>query len=475
MQNNTKLAETDSSHTRKDVHADVCPFQVFGKGCEELERRRKYRLILCLILICAVAALFICWMFLLWNRVPGMIHIRAGVQQELDLNVPASGEVYRNEEAGEKKEDGYKEEAVAAVGRSVTGSTSSESLPVDLSRPLTLYAQELESYTMQLKLFGLIPFKTVQVEVIDDRTLIPAGIPIGIYVKTKGVLVIATGEFEGPEGQMNAPAARLLKEGDYILKANGEEVTGKAEFMQRIADSEGKQMLLTIQRDGQQFDVSLQPEQNQNGEYKLGIWIRDNAQGVGTLTWLDEDNSFGALGHGINDVDTAELMDLESGSLYQTQIVAIRRGENGAPGELTGVIDYGESNRIGTIEANTEEGIYGSLDEEATDGIISSAIPVGLKQEVAEGEAEILCSVGGEPELYTIEITGIHLDHDNVNRGLEITVTDERLLALTGGIVQGMSGAPIIQDGKLIGAVTHVLVNDPTKGYGIFIENMLGH
>ena len=432
-------------------------------------------MILCLILICAVAALFICWMFLLWNRVPGMIHIRAGVQQELDLNVPASGEVYRNEEAGEKKEDGYKEEAVAAVGRSVTGSTSSESLPVDLSRPLTLYAQELESYTMQLKLFGLIPFKTVQVEVIDDRTLIPAGIPIGIYVKTKGVLVIATGEFEGPEGQMNAPAARLLKEGDYILKANGEEVTGKAEFMQRIADSEGKQMLLTIQRDGQQFDVSLQPEQNQNGEYKLGIWIRDNAQGVGTLTWLDEDNSFGALGHGINDMDTAELMDLESGSLYQTQIVAIRRGENGAPGELTGVIDYGESNRIGTIEANTEEGIYGSLDEEATDGIISSAIPIGLKQEVAEGEAEILCSVGGEPELYTIEITGIHLDHDNVNRGLEITVTDERLLALTGGIVQGMSGAPIIQDGKLIGAVTHVLVNDPTKGYGIFIENMLGH
>ncbi len=432
-------------------------------------------MILCLILICAVAALFICWMFLLWNRVPGMIHIRAGVQQELDLNVPASGEVYRNEEAGEKKEDGYKEEAVAAVGRSVTGSTSSESLPVDLSRPLTLYAQELESYTMQLKLFGLIPFKTVQVEVIDDRTLIPAGIPIGIYVKTKGVLVIATGEFEGPEGQMNAPAARLLKEGDYILKANGEEVTGKAEFMQRIADSEGKPMLLTIQRDGQQFDVSLQPEQNQNGEYKLGIWIRDNAQGVGTLTWLDEDNSFGALGHGINDMDTAELMDLESGSLYQTQIVAIRRGENGAPGELTGVIDYGESNRIGTIEANTEEGIYGSLDEEATDGIISSAIPIGLKQEVAEGEAEILCSVGGEPELYTIEITGIHLDHDNVNRGLEITVTDERLLALTGGIVQGMSGAPIIQDGKLIGAVTHVLVNDPTKGYGIFIENMLGH
>ena len=450
-------------------------------------------MILCLILICAVTALFICWMLLIWERVPGMIHIRAGVQQELDLNVPVSGELYRNDTeegdsantAGENSgngtggyaENGEKnaEEVVAAAGMSVVNRVSQESLSVNLNEPLTLYAEELESYHMDLKLFGLIPFKTVQVEVIDDRTLIPAGIPIGIYVKTEGVLVIATGEFEGPDGQTYAPAARLLKEGDYILKADGETVTGKAAFVQRIADSGGEEMILTILRDGQQFDVSLTPEQNQNGEYKLGIWIRDNAQGVGTLTWLDEDNSFGALGHGINDMDTAALMNLESGSLYKTEIISITKGENGSPGELTGVIDYDECNRIGTIEANTEEGIFGSLNEESASGIISSAMPIGLKQEVEEGEAEILCSVGGEPELYTIEITGIHLDHDNVNRGLEITVTDDRLLALTGGIVQGMSGAPIIQNGKLVGAVTHVLVNDPTRGYGIFIENMLEH
>ena len=450
-------------------------------------------MILCLILICAVTALFICWMLLIWERVPGMIHIRAGVQQELDLNVPVSGELYRNDteegdstntagensgnETGGYAENGEKnaEEVVAAAGMSVVNRVSQESLSVNLNEPLTLYAEELESYHMELKLFGLIPFKTVQVEVIDDRTLIPAGIPIGIYVKTEGVLVIATGEFEGPDGQTYAPAARLLKEGDYILKADGETVTGKAAFMQRIADSGGEEMILTILRDGQQFDVSLTPEQNQNGEYKLGIWIRDNAQGVGTLTWLDEDKSFGALGHGINDMDTAALMNLESGSLYKTEIISITKGENGSPGELTGVIDYDECNRIGTIEANTEEGIFGSLNEESASGIISSAMPIGLKQEVEEGEAEILCSVGGEPELYTIEITGIHLDHDNVNRGLEITVTDDRLLALTGGIVQGMSGAPIIQNGKLVGAVTHVLVNDPTRGYGIFIENMLEH
>ena len=262
-------------------------------------------MILCLILICAVTALFICWMLLIWERVPGMIHIRAGVQQELDLNVPVSGELYRNDTAkgnsanaagensgngtGGYAENGEKnaEEVVAAAGMNVVNRVSQESLSVNLNEPLTLYAEELESYRMELKLFGLIPFKTVQVEVIDDRTLIPAGIPIGIYVKTEGVLVIATGEFEGPDGQTNAPAARLLKEGDYILQADGETVTGKAAFMQRIADSGGEEMILTILRDGQQFDVSLTPEQNQNGEYKLGIWIRDNAQGVGTLTWLD--------------------------------------------------------------------------------------------------------------------------------------------------------------------------------------------
>ncbi len=458
-------------------------------------------MILCLILIGAATALFICWLLAVWERVPGMIHIRAGVQQKLELNVPVSGELYRNDGAGGEaaagrgtaeggeavaggkttagggsaSNGGDDAEAVAVAGMNVVNPAAPKSLSVNLSEPLTLYAEELESYTIKLKLFGLIPFKTVQVEVIDDKTLIPAGIPIGIYVKTQGVLVIATGEFEGPDGQTNAPASRLLKEGDYILKADGEAVTGKAEFMQRIADSGGEEMTLTILRDGQQFDISLTPQQNQNGEYKLGIWIRDNAQGVGTLTWLDEDNSFGALGHGINDMDTAELMNLEKGSLYKTEIISITKGENGSPGELTGVIDYNECNRIGTIQANTEEGIFGSLNEESASGIISTAMPIGLKQEVEEGEAEILCSLGGEPELYTIEITGIHLDHDNVNRGLEITVTDERLLALTGGIVQGMSGAPIIQNGKLIGAVTHVLVNDPTRGYGIFIENMLEH
>ena len=196
---------------------------------------------------------------------------------------------------------------------------------------------------------------------------------------------------------------------------------------------------------------------------------------MGTLTYLDENNSFGALGHGINDMDTATLMNLKNGSLYTTEIVSITKGENGTPGELTGVIDYKESNKMGTIEANTVEGIFGELNESAASHITTQAMPIGLKQEVDLGPAQILCSVGGAPQLYDVKITSVHLDHDNINRGIELQITDKTLLETTGGIVQGMSGSPIIQDGKLIGAVTHVLVQDPTRGFGIFIENMLEH
>lgn len=433
-----------------------------------MERRMKFRLFLYVLLICSVTALFICWLFLLWEKVPATIHIRAGVQQDLDLDVPMSGMVYK----AERKEDNV-ESAIPVTGRAVAQPSRQESIPVDLGAHLTLYAEKIDSYTMDLKLFGLIPFKTVDIQVINDRTLVPAGIPIGIYVKTEGILVIATGDFEGADGQMKEPAGRLLEVGDYILKADGEEVTGKADFIEKIASCDGKEMILSILRDDQEFDIKVQPEQNRNGEYKLGIWIRDNAQGVGTLTWLDEENGFGALGHGINDMDTATLMSLEKGSLYKTEIVSITRGENGTPGELTGVIDYKESNRIGTIAANTLEGIFGSLDRDAAKQISTESMPIGLKQEVKQGPAQILCSLGGTPCLYEIEITAIHLDHDNINRGIEIKVTDEALLEATGGIVQGMSGAPILQDGKFIGAVTHVLVNDPARGYGIFIENML--
>jgi stage IV sporulation protein B len=193
------------------------------------------------------------------------------------------------------------------------------------------------------------------------------------------------------------------------------------------------------------------------------------------MTYEDTDNTFGALGHGINDVDTSLLMNLEEGTLYKTEIVGITRGTNGSPGELTGYIEYDTDNVIGEITENTTEGIFGVCDEEKVENAGIDPIPIALKQEIELGSAQIICSVTGEPEFYDVEITEINLDHENINRGIVIQVTDEKLLTLTGGIIQGMSGSPIIQNGKLVGAVTHVLVQDSTRGYGIFIEEMLTH
>ena len=217
------------------------------------------------------------------------------------------------------------------------------------------------------------------------------------------------------------------------------------------------------------------PKQNSEGAYKIGIWVRDNAQGVGTMTYIDGEGNFGALGHGVTDVDTSTLMMVEDGTLFRTEIISIKKGKVGDPGEMTGMIIYNDNYILGNIDYNGTEGIFGNCNEKALELCTEKALPIGLKQEIVEGAAQIYCCVGKEPKYYQIEITKVQLDHDNINRGIELLVTDPELLELTGGIVQGMSGSPIIQDGKIIGAVTHVLVNDPTRGYGIFIENMLEH
>lgn len=417
------------------------------------KRKRRYKTLIWSVFSVAAAALLGGWLFYTWEKIPASIRIKAGSEQELFLNVPVMGEIYSP----------YREKE--------------EVIPVNLSRPVTVMANRMQEYTMDVKLFGVIPFKTVNVQVIPDKMLVPAGVPIGIYVKTDGILVIAQGDFEGMDHTRKEPAKHLLQAGDYILKADEQEVASKADFTKKISESGGRDMVLTIRREEEIFDIKVHPEQNVNGEYKLGIWIRDNAQGVGTMTYLDEDASFGALGHGINDTDTALLMEVKGGSLYKTEIIAIKKGQGGTPGELTGVIDYNLSNKIGTIDTNSVEGIFGTVDLKGADAVSREAMPIGLKQDVEPGKAQILCCVDGEkiPKSYDVNIKAVHLDHDNINRGIELEVTDAALLEQTGGIVQGMSGSPILQNGKIVGAVTHVLVNDPTRGYGIFIENMLEH
>ena len=221
------------------------------------------------------------------------------------------------------------------------------------------------------------------------------------------------------------------------------------------------------------MELEITPRRDVNGKYKIGVWVRDNAQGVGTMTYIDAQGNFGALGHGITDVDTSTLMHMEGGTLYQTDIVEIQKGSAGNPGEMTGMIIYSNDRILGEITDNSNRGIFGSCNGRGMEMGVREALPIGLKQEIEIGPAQILCTVDGETKYYDVEITEIHLDHDNVNRGIELKVTDPGLLDLTGGIVQGMSGSPIIQNGKFIGAVTHVLVQDSRKGYGIFIENML--
>lgn len=440
------------------------------------QQKKAYRGFLYVLLAAAMAALVAIVYFSYWDKIPSTIKIRAGVEQELDFRVPVSGEIYRVREAATQvssiptSESGTEQEEVAE-----SISDSVQSIHVDFTHTVKVKANELDTYQMNLKLFGVLPYKSVDIEVIQDKMLIPSGIPIGIYVKTNGVLVVGIGEFENGEGKRVSPSKYALQKGDYILKVDGIEIENKKQFVRLIEESVEENMVLSIKRNGEITDVMVKPEYNQNEERKLGIWIRDNAQGIGTMTYEDTDHTFGALGHGINDVDTSTLMNLEEGTLYRTEIVGITRGSNGSPGELTGYIEYDSDNIIGEITENTAEGIFGVCDDENIQAVVYEPIPIALKQEIGLGPAQIICSVTGEPEFYDVEIVEINLDQDNINRGIVIQVVDEKLLTLTGGIIQGMSGSPIIQNGKLAGAVTHVLVQDSTRGYGIFIEEMLGH
>ena len=421
---------------------------------QKVRRLRIYRACLCAALILCSTGFLGYSYYLVDSNIPSVIYMRAESEESLALDIPAKGEILSVSEQG-------------------TSNIPQNAVTLDLSQPVTMKTGTVDNLKMQVKLFGILPFKQVGIRVIEDQELIPVGVPIGIYVKTEGVLVVGTGEFCCANGEKVSPAEHILKSGDYVLKLNGSEVTDKEELITEIENGSGEEIILTIRRGGECFDVRIQPVQDQTGKYKIGVWVRDNAQGVGTMTYIDSQGNFGALGHGINDVDTSNLMEMNDGTLYQTEIISIQKGTAGHPGEMTGMIVYSDDRILGDITSNSIRGIFGKCNHKALALGTEEALPIGLKQEIQKGPAQILCTVDGMTKYYDIEITDVHLDHDNVNRGIELKVTDPELIALTGGIVQGMSGAPIIQNGKFIGAVTHVLVQDSTRGYGIFIENML--
>ncbi len=301
------------------------------------------------------------------------------------------------------------------------------------------------------------------------KEVIPMGRAVGIKLFSDGVLVVGTSQVEGQD-----PARACgLREGDIITHINSEEVDSIEEVRDLLQTIGGDTMSIRATRGEKQIQLTAKAVQcAADGTYKLGAWIRDSMAGIGTLTYYDPSTGgFGALGHGINDVDTSLLMPLESGGLMYAEVTDVKKGQNGEPGELHGAFQV--QRELGDLAANTKSGIFGTLtDESMAQGL--TPIPVATRREVKTGKATILSNIAGDTvEEYEIQIVRLYPNSDTDTRDMMIRVTDPRLLEATGGIVQGMSGSPILQNGKLVGAVTHVLVSDPTQGYGILVEDML--
>ena len=322
-----------------------------------------------------------------------------------------------------------------------------------------------------VSLFGLFPIKTVSVTETEETEVVVLGTPFGLKIFTEGVLVVGYSDVDTENGTKNPALEAGVKTGDIILKINGEDVTENSDVQSIITKSQGKPCELELKRDGNTFSVTLTPVLSVTDKvYKMGLWVRDSSAGIGTLTFYSPTLKVAAgLGHGICDTDTGELIPFDSGQFVKAEIVGIKKSSGKVTGELQGVFSGGD---IAQLAGNEITGVYGCDCSEITDG--ESAMPIALKQEVKTGKACILTTVDdNEPCLYECEIEKVYHNDSAKIKNMVIKITDEELLAKTGGIVQGMSGSPIIQNGKLIGAVTHVLVDDPTKGYAIFAENML--
>ena len=329
---------------------------------------------------------------------------------------------------------------------------------------------------IQIKFLGLIPIKNYNVDVIDRPELIPGGNAIGVRLNTKGVLVVAVTDLIGVDNERYSPARDAgIKVGDSILEIDGIKVNDAEHVVKILNEVKDKKVKILVQRNKAEFITEATPVQCiQDNSYRLGVWVRDKTSGIGTLTYLDkESGKFGALGHGIVDSDTGKLLSVDKGKIMNARISKIEQGKKGSPGEIRGVF-YEANNIAGDITLNNSFGIFGTLRKEYLETIKNKPIPIGFKEEVKEGKAYIYTTVNDDKvEKFEVEILKVQPQVKPDQKSMVIKVTDEKLLELTGGIVQGMSGSPIIQDGKLIGAITHVFVNDPTKGYGIFIEWML--
>lgn len=344
-----------------------------------------------------------------------------------------------------------------------------------LSRNQTNVINNAGKKTVKLSLFENIFLKNINVDVLPKTTVIPVGSIAGIKLYTSGVLVVGMSEIQGMDNKKYKPYENSgIEEGDTIISINNNKIETTEELIEKVNECKGNELEIQYVHNEKTLECSIKPVQTSNTEYKLGLWVRDSAAGVGTVTFYEPSTqSFGALGHGITDIDTEQLINIESGEFVTTKILNVVKGQSGSPGRIQGTVD--NQKNIGTIYKNTKFGIYGRVENLSNLNIdTSKEIELALRDEIKVGKAKIMCSLeNGKIEEYEIEIEKIFKENNYDNKSMLIKITDDRLLEKTGGIIQGMSGSPIIQNGKFIGAVTHVLVNNPQEGYGVFGDIML--
>ncbi|QNM05952.1 SpoIVB peptidase [Qiania dongpingensis] len=421
-----------------------------------MTRKQKYRQFL--IRLIWIMIIFTCLFsyYYIRHMIPGKIRVVVGEEGTFQFSLPW----------GSTLETENEEVLLGSISNIPEGAVR-----INTDRAFTVEGTSLGSYDMDIKLFGWLPLRNIQVDVVESRSVIPGGESIGLYLEMDGVMVVGTSELTDKEGNIVEPAYGIVKSGDYILEANGQPVTDKEALIAAISSNGEAPCVFKIRRDGEIMEAKVDTVLTSDGSCKAGIWVRDDAQGIGTLTYVDENGYFGALGHAMSDTDTGQQLEASGGDLQKAQIQDVIKGQSGTPGSLLGTIVYSDSH-WGDVFGNTAAGVFGHTELANWDMKAADAIPVGFKQDVKLGPASIRCSADGEVKEYDIEIIKADITTDS-NKGMVVQVTDPELLELTGGIVQGMSGSPIIQDGKVVGAVTHVFVQDSTKGYGIFLETML--
>jgi stage IV sporulation protein B len=403
-----------------------------------------------------VLAIFISYSFISLSQFPEEINILKNKQNNIKFNLPFKATVDN--------------ESLPAL--KINNNSVDENINIDLSRSFTVSSEKEGKADMYIKALG-IPIKKIALNVVKPIELAPWGITAGVEVKTEGVMVLGTGKVSDDYGESHDPSEGKLKSGDIILYANDKKLHDKTHLMEIIEGSD-KGIGIKLKRGEEIIETTIKPVKSaKDNVNKIGVWVRDTTQGIGTITYYNpENNKFAALGHGIVDVDTKDLMPIAEGELMHSKINSVKKGQPGEPGELVGDIDREVG--IGKVYKNTNQGIYGQIDLDKVKNVPTKLMETALQSEIHKGPATILSNVyDDEIKEYDIYIESVNKFSSDHTKGLILRITDPALLSKTNGIVQGMSGSPIIQDGKLIGAVTHVFVQDPTKGYGVFIENMI--